>query len=302
MSRRALSVSFTVGRFDVCLFWTFTFKEVTTPEAGAKIWDRLRRRLVRQWPEARLVRVFELHPGGHGLHVHAATPDWLSIRTMLRHAKAAGFGRIHVCKWKSDGTGPEAGDYLGKYLTKARPECLKRKRLVGFVNIPADQVTRQIDISYNSPMVDIWRILKNHPEWGIMRFGQKQHLAKKVHRAWIEFDAPEAFEPAPGAAGGRLESLYLVIPETIRQGYETIAAHLGESLPFTPSARAKLIDKVPAAHENGNWRAFYASQQNNEPTIEDEIRTIEIECAQQRIDDGSASVRDAAATGIHCPF
>jgi len=302
MSPRALSVRFTVGRFDVCLFWTFTFKNPTTPEAGAKIWDRLRRRLVREWPEARLVRVFELHPGGHGLHIHAATPDWLSVRQMLRHARAVGFGRIHVVKWKCDQDGPDAGDYLSKYLTKERPPCLKGKRLVGFINIPSDQVTRQCDVHYQSVMVDIWRILKSHPEWGILSFGQKGWLTKQAHRAWVNYDEPEAFQPRPAAGGAGMESLYLVISGTIRQGPETIARHLGQEFEFTASARQKIVDKTDPVHENGNWRAFFARLNHNQPTIEDEIRTIETDISHERYEAGTADLRDASRLGVVCPF
>jgi len=291
VSPRALAVRWTCERFKDCKFWTFTFKTPHTPKEGAKKWDNLRRSIVREWTEARLVRVFELHPSGHGLHVHAVTPDWLSVRRMITFSKRAGFGRVHVVRWDTK-AGMQAGEYIAKYLSKARPECFKGKRLYGFVGIPADDATLQRDISFSSPRVDLWAILKHHPDWAAMKFRQRSHTVAQAYRSFISFDPTDERPQLDRPEGaGRLESLYLVIEETIRQGRETVRAHLGIYCPeFGPRLR-KILAKGEGEQLKVGRCGHYGLR--NEPTLDQEID-------QQH--EHETSIQRARENGIECPF
>jgi len=291
VSPRALAVRWTCERFKDCKFWTFTFKVPHTPAEGAKKWDNLRRAIVREWEECRLVRVFELHPSGHGLHVHAVTPDWLSVRRMITFSKRAGFGRVHVVRWDTR-AGMAAGEYIAKYLSKARPACFKGKRLYGFVGIPAADATLQRDISFSSPRVDLWAILKYHPEWAAMKFRERTHMVAQAYRQWINSDRdtePEQLDRPEGP--GRLEGLYLVIEETIRQGRDTVRAHLGIYSPeFGPRLR-KILAKGQDEQLKVERGGHYGSR--NEPTPTEEIENEH---------EYRTSIHYAREHGIECPF
>jgi len=93
--------------------WTFTMPFVYSPRKTASAWSALRRELVRRlgfWG----VRVFELHPGGHGLHVHVVTSGWYDVNAVRILSDSMGWGRIHV-KCMDGGV-----TYVAKYLHKAR--------------------------------------------------------------------------------------------------------------------------------------------------------------------------------------
>jgi hypothetical protein len=71
------------------------------------------------------VRVYELHPGGHGLHIHAVTANRHNVNEVRHFSDSFGFGRINVKAIPA-----ASADYIAKYLTKSRrsPE-LKGRRL-----------------------------------------------------------------------------------------------------------------------------------------------------------------------------
>jgi hypothetical protein len=111
--------------------WTFTFAEDNLPVPIAKkIWSDFYRRLRNEKERAKIkhltgLRVFQMHPGGHGLHIHLATGCYLYINLMRALWKKSGGGRIHVLPIAKDRVG-----YLAKYLGKhGRPLCLKGARL-----------------------------------------------------------------------------------------------------------------------------------------------------------------------------
>lgn len=127
-------------RFPLDLYmWTFTWAEATTPEEGAKLWNRFVHPggngigFNKCFPSTSGLRVFEMHPGAdpfqpelsHGLHVHMVVDERLPVDVMrsLWHRLGAG-GRIHVKFIPRD-----KALYIAKYLAKARMECLKGVRL-----------------------------------------------------------------------------------------------------------------------------------------------------------------------------
>lgn len=122
--------------------WTFTMAGLFEARRTAHAWSALSRELVRQlgmWG----VRVYELHPGGHGLHVHMITSGWYSVNDVRRVASNMGWGRIHV-KVMSGNI-----EYVAKYLHKAkRLGVLKGLRLWDVVGraLMSIKRTRIIDI------------------------------------------------------------------------------------------------------------------------------------------------------------
>lgn len=124
--------------------WTFTFREcLAVPEACAR-WQHLQRDLVRT-VGFRGVRVYELHPGGHGLHIHVITSGRHDVVAVRHYAESAGFGRIHVKPLPASGA-----DYVAKYLTKARRDSsLKGRRLWACLGFKGSRIC---DCDIDSPV------------------------------------------------------------------------------------------------------------------------------------------------------
>jgi hypothetical protein len=103
--------------------WTFTFADLLGVKDTRRRWNHLLTLLVRTWPELQGIRVFEMHKE-HGLHVHLLTNRYIRVEQARELALQAGWGRIHVMPMPA-----EHANYVAKYLSKERPECLKRWRL-----------------------------------------------------------------------------------------------------------------------------------------------------------------------------
>lgn len=110
---------------EFAYLWTFTVKEHGLPvELVSQRWAKTSKDLVRIL-DFQGVRVFEMHPGGHGLHVHAIVSDRYDVKKVREITSKNGFGRINVVRI-------EAGRaaYVAKYLNKTyRDDRLKKKRL-----------------------------------------------------------------------------------------------------------------------------------------------------------------------------
>jgi len=97
--------------------WTFTLRGVVAVRLASKMWNLLFTKVLR--PIGFFgVRVYELHPGGHGLHVHFVTPTRFPVQ-VVRAAMKAGlvgrfWGRVHVRRRRSS-----AAHYVTKYVSKA---------------------------------------------------------------------------------------------------------------------------------------------------------------------------------------
>lgn len=63
------------------------------------------------------IRVFEPHPGGHGLHVHVLLNRRVNVHQVKRLTRKHGLGRDDV----QDKVGRDAAQYLCKYLWKGGP-------------------------------------------------------------------------------------------------------------------------------------------------------------------------------------
>lgn len=159
--------------------WTFTFKEALDVKATRAKWNHLLTLLRRTWPELAGLRVFEMHKS-HGLHVHLVTNRFIDVNVALSLAKKAGWGRIHVQKIPVERAG-----YLAKYLSKKRPECLKRWRL--WAGFGAWEWTKVRDVVFDSPFSRIYKACREWLGWtGNRNFFQRMMLVQILERRSIQ--------------------------------------------------------------------------------------------------------------------
>lgn len=163
-------------------FWTFTLRRVHALADARRLWKNLQNALARAFPDLQAVRVFELHPGGHGLHVHLVTPDYLrveAVRAVLYKMEGVPWGRLHVEKVSS---GIER--YLAKYLTKQhRARSLRSVRLWAVINARAfgDKLSKVKNIVINTPFSFCWRAAQRAFRWeGRRGFVERWRTAKRL--------------------------------------------------------------------------------------------------------------------------
>lgn len=174
-----LFASKTLGKQQL-FFWTFTFKEVLAVKDTRKRWNHLLTLLLRRWPNLQGLRVFELHKS-HGLHVHLLTNQFIDVNEARELAERAGWGRIHVKRVTTERAG-----YLAKYLSKERPECLKRWRLwAGFG--AGWEWTKVKDVLRETLFSRIYRACKEWKQWeGREGFFERVSLVRQMMILTIE--------------------------------------------------------------------------------------------------------------------
>ena len=174
-----LFASRTLGRQQLFL-WTFTFKDLLGVKDTRKRWNHLLTLLLRRWPKLQGLRVFELHKE-HGLHVHLLTNHFIDVNEARKLALQANWGRIHVMRVPSEHVG-----YLAKYLSKERPECLKRWRLwAGFG--AGWEWTKVKDVIRETVFSRIYRACKEWKQWrGREGFFERMGLARQMMLLTIE--------------------------------------------------------------------------------------------------------------------
>lgn len=173
-------------------FWTFTFKQVHSLKVAMGLWNQFLTLLKRKLG-FRGVRVLELHEE-HGCHFHVVTNQRFNVRKILAFSARYGFGRLHV---RPVSEPAKAVKYLCKYLSKARPGCLKGARLwSAFGEI---ERTRVKDVLSDTPMVRILRRVmgKRSVEAelagveeappGPNRFGSEENFQKALEKAWLVY-------------------------------------------------------------------------------------------------------------------
>lgn len=98
-----------------CTCWTFTCADVLQKDRDYSLrWNALWKRIAAEFPAVQGVRVYELHPGGHGIHVHAIFSSYLRVERVRALAGAAGWGRVHVFHPRRSWS-----RYLAKHLRKS---------------------------------------------------------------------------------------------------------------------------------------------------------------------------------------
>jgi len=179
-----LFASQTLGKQRLYL-WTFTFRELLAVKETRKHWNHLLTLSLREWPNLQGLRVFELHPGGHGLHVHLITNQFIDVNRARELATQAGWGRIHVRPMPSEHSG-----YLAKYLSKERPPCLYRWRLwAGFGK--GWEWTKVTDVIRETLFSKIYRACKERKGWtGRATFFERMDLTRRMMIVIIEHGWP----------------------------------------------------------------------------------------------------------------
>ena len=142
--------------------WTFTTPKKYPVRLTALMWGELSRNLVRSLG-FRGVRVFELHPGGHGLHIHVITDKRYNVNSIRHYSRMAGFGRIDVSYKHLSGA-----DYVSKYLGKQhRPKALKGLRLwqcLGFSGSKVKDIVLDSRLSLAIKTIGTRDILRYFPQ------------------------------------------------------------------------------------------------------------------------------------------
>lgn len=103
---------------DRMTFFTLTTEDVVTYDVIRERWRNLRHYLVEKYRDKNLryVMNFELHPKGHGWHIHTVFSDYIQLRRGgLDRLRSFGFGMIKVKKVNSYGV----AQYLAKHCLKA---------------------------------------------------------------------------------------------------------------------------------------------------------------------------------------
>lgn len=120
-----------------CVFFTLTTPDVVSFSEIRQRWASLRHWLLRELRRrsggaVHYIMNYEVHPGGHGWHIHAVFSSYIDLRKYLCVIRSFGFGRVNVKRVDSAGV----SEYLTKHALKAyarrcKSECnVTRSRLV----------------------------------------------------------------------------------------------------------------------------------------------------------------------------
>jgi hypothetical protein len=198
--------------------WTFTLPVYVEPRKAARMWSLLQRDLVRNlgmWG----VRVFELHPGGHGLHVHVVAGRFHRVEPVRALCERYGWGRVNVKHIPSTAAG-----YVAKYVSKSeRSTELKGMRLWAVMGkgICEDFKPSKVkDIESDSPVHRQYRRLREIcPPSCFAQHRKLWRLAQMVVWGFVRVTVEES----PGV---------YMSTRTIRDGVEVDSyLHLGEARP-----------------------------------------------------------------------
>lgn len=189
--------------YKTAYLWTFTFADVPDLSIAARRWSYLAKDLHRRL-DFYGVRSFELHPGGHGLHVHFVTPLRYDVNAVRYYSDHHDFGRINVKAIPA-----VHATYVAKYLQKAsRHPSLKGKRLWSCIGFKEGSKVKDIEI--DSPLTreikkisddDLFRIIGSdcwHVNTSVNPFLAKlvqpdsYYLRNylKFRIAWVRVNAP----------------------------------------------------------------------------------------------------------------
>lgn len=136
-----------------CVFFTLTTPDVVDIHEIRRRWRNLRNWLVRKLGKGTFyVMNYEIHPNGHGWHIHSVWNRFIPLNHIRDRIRIAGFGRVDVRAV----TNSQVSDYLTKHALKAyrgvsRKECEKNPQFrLRLVNCSRG-LPRLSDYVYNSP-------------------------------------------------------------------------------------------------------------------------------------------------------
>lgn len=99
---------------------TLTIAEATGLEDRPRVMRMVRRFFLAarvRYPRLRYLYVLELHPGGHGYHIHVAVSEWLDP-VVVRECWTHGFIDVRRIKTKSRGSLLEQARHCARYVAK----------------------------------------------------------------------------------------------------------------------------------------------------------------------------------------
>lgn len=109
------------------VFFTLTTPDVVDIYEIRKRWRSLRHYLVRDvfGGGVKYVMNYELHPGGHGWHIHAVFNRFIPLRKIMEKLRIYCFGRVDVRRVNT----PDVAEYLTKHCLKAYRGVSIRERV-----------------------------------------------------------------------------------------------------------------------------------------------------------------------------
>lgn len=98
-----------------CVFLTLTTPDVVDVFEIRKRWRSFRHWFQEVNPGCKYIMNYEIHPRGHGWHIHAVFTQYIPLKKYLPRIRSFGFGRVDVRRVTSKGV----SDYLTKHALKA---------------------------------------------------------------------------------------------------------------------------------------------------------------------------------------
>lgn len=105
---------------STCVFLTLTTRDIVSYAEIRQRWRDLRHWLIRRLGKPLYIMNYEVHPKGHGWHIHCVIQSYVNLRKYLKKIQSFGFGRVNVKPITNLG--------IADYITK---HCLKPYRGAG---------------------------------------------------------------------------------------------------------------------------------------------------------------------------
>lgn len=165
-----LAIKWTAETWQHCYFWTFTFPKAQGWQEISDAWREIHQALDKypmRWPWCG-IRVYELHPGGHGVHIHCLCPFRYDIHE-IRQALVLGphvplCGRINVKHIPGDRE--SIARYMAEYLVKWRfaNKAPRGTRLWATFGLNKSEKTQVRDIQTDGPHKRTWHWVETLPQ------------------------------------------------------------------------------------------------------------------------------------------
>lgn len=175
-----------------CVFFTLTTKDVVDLKEIRERWRNLRHWLARRLGyDAKYVMNYEVHPKGHGWHIHSVWNHYIDLRRFLPKIQSFGFGRVDVRKVDSKGV----SEYLTKHALKA---YAKRVKLEG-----GCARCRLVNASRGLPVLSDYHY---ESEFGTLR----KQVFRQVNRLCVPFAVKSAISNLAADLGGSVTTAVCV--------------------------------------------------------------------------------------------
>lgn len=201
-SKHCFRLERVLSSFHDAVFLTLTTADVVSLAELRARWRKFRHDYLRHVGKVAYVCVFEVHPMGHGFHIHVVFDrGFLPVQVIRKYAHFAGFGRIHIERAFDL---VRASQYLVKYLSKSIKHCrdigVSRVRLInlsrglltlaecescGNVITPVRELIRDRDKFHN--------FFANVPLWLLFRHVVNFILFGKYYYCGCDYDRLVAF-------------------------------------------------------------------------------------------------------------